>query len=156
MKVIVAEYDKEWPRLFDHERDLLLKVFGETAVRIEHIGSTSVPGLAARPIIDVMAGLQDFANVDSLVPKVEDLGYVYIREYEDVMPDRRFFRRMQDRQDTHHIHMVEIGSEFWERHLLFRDYLRENPETADEYALLKKSLASRQWKDANNYVDAKT
>jgi GrpB-like predicted nucleotidyltransferase (UPF0157 family) len=156
MKVAVVEYNKEWPKLFDQERNLLLTELGKTAVCIEHIGSTSVPGLAARPVIDIMAGLRDFAEADSLVPKVTDLGYTYIREYEDVIPNRRFFRKTQNGKDTHHIHMVEIGSEFWERHLLFRDYLKENPETATEYALLKKKLARHQWKDTNDYAEAKT
>jgi GrpB-like predicted nucleotidyltransferase (UPF0157 family) len=103
-----------------------------------------------------MVGLRNFAEADSLVPKVVDLGYIYIREYEDVIPDRRFFRKMQNGKDTHHIHMVETGCEFWERHLLFRDYLRESPETAAEYALLKRRLARHQWKEANDYVEAKT
>jgi GrpB-like predicted nucleotidyltransferase (UPF0157 family) len=156
MNVIVVEYDKEWPKLFDRERDSLLKALGKTVVCIEHIGSTSVPGLAARPVIDIMVGLQNFAEADSLVPKVVDLDYIYIREYEDVMPDRRFFRKMQNGKDTYHIHMVETGGKFWERHLLFRDYLRENLETAAKYTLLKKKLVRHQWKDANDYVDAKT
>ncbi len=158
MKVAVVEYDKEWPKLFDQERNLLLTALGKTAVCIEHVGSTSVPGLAARPVIDIMVGLQDFADADSFVPKVVDLGYTYIREYDDVIPDRRFFRKMQNGKDTHHIHMVEIGGEFWERHLLFRDYLRANPKISAEYALLKKRLARHQWKDTdtNDYVEAKT
>jgi len=156
MKVAVIEYNKKWPKLFNQERNLLLKALGKAAICIEHIGSTSVPSLAARPVIDIMAGLRDFADADSLVPKVVDLGYTYIREYENVMPNRRFFRKMQNGKDTHHIHMVEIGGEFWERHLLFRDYLRENPKIAAEYALLKKKLARHQWKDANDYAEAKT
>jgi len=156
MKVTVFEYDKEWPKLFEQEQNLLLEALGKTAVCIEHIGSTSVPGLAARPVIDIMVGLRNFAEADSLVPKAVDLGYIYIREYEDVIPDRRFFRKMQNRKDTHHIHMVETSGEFWERHLLFRDYLRENPKIAAEYALLKKKLARHQWKDTNDYAEAKT
>jgi len=156
MKVIVVEYNKEWPKLFDKEQDLLWKTLSETVVCIEHIGSTSVPGLAAKPVIDIMIGLRNFAEADGLVPKVVDLGYIYIRKYEDVMPYRRFFQKMQNGKYTHHIHMVEINHEFWERHLLFRDYLRKNPKTAGEYALLKKKLAKRQWKDTNDYTDAKT
>ncbi len=115
-----------------------------------------MPGLAGKPVIDVMIGLRNFADADSLVPKVVALGYTYIPEYEDVMPERRFFKKIQSGKITHHIHMVEINSPFWERHLLFRDYLRENPEVATEYGLLKKELAKCQWKDTNDYAEAKT
>ena len=125
-------------------------------VRIEHIGSTSVCGLISKPIIDIMVGLRDFGGADSLVVSIVDLGYTYCPQYEDVMPNRRFFKKQNDVSATHHVHMVEIGSEFWGRHLLFRDYLRGNPAMAEEYALLKKELAKREWEDMNEFASAKT
>ena len=155
MKITIVEYRPEWRKLFDEEKELLGAVLGITA-KVEHIGSTSVDGLAAKPIIDIMIGLEDFSIADNIVPKIEALGYDYIQKYEVVMPLRRYFVKNEHEMRTHHIHMVETGSEFWERHLLFRDYLRENPDIANEYAALKKSLAGREWKDGNEYADAKT
>lgn len=156
MKVTIVEYSQQWPKLFEQERNLLLSTLGEPVARIEHIGSTSVPRLASKPIIDIMVGLNDFDIADSLVPGVKELGYTYIPKYEDVMPDRRFFRKLQHNNVTHHVHMVKIDSTFWERHLLFRDYLRANPQVAVEYALLKKELALRDWNDSNDFAEAKT
>jgi len=156
MKVTIVEYRPEWQRLFEREKELLQNVLGRDTTIIEHIGSTSVIGLAAKSIIDIMVGLHEFSIANSLVPKIKALGYDYIPEYEDTLPYRRFFSKKVQETATHHIHMVEIGSEFWERHLLFRNYLRENPQVAKEYASLKKELAEREWLDTNEYADAKT
>ena len=156
MKVTVVEYNQKWPRLFEQERDSLLTVLAKTVAGIEHVGSTAVPGLAARPVIDIMIGLYNFSEADGLVQKVVALDYTYIPEYESVMPNRRFFKKIQNGKITHHIHMVEINSEFWKRHLLFRDYLRENREVAKKYGLLKEELAKQEWKDTNDYAEAKT
>ncbi len=142
--------------MFEEEKQLLQAVLGEGSVEVEHIGSTAVNGLAAKPIIDIMIGLPDFSVADKLVPRIEALGYEYIKKYEDEMPFRRFFVKNRKGIRTHHIHMVEINSEFWGRHLLFRDYLRQNPEIMNEYAALKKQLAEREWVDVNEYADAKT
>lgn len=156
MKVSIVEYHPEWRKMFEDEKRALQTALGEIPARIEHIGSTAVAGLAAKPIIDLMVGLEDFSIADSVVPKIEALGYEYIQKYEDVMPFRRFFIKEQDGIRTHHIHMVGIGGEFWERHILFRDYLREHPDVAEQYASLKKELAEREWEDVNDYADAKT
>lgn len=156
MKVTVVEYRPEWREMFEDEERILQTVLGDIRARIEHVGSTAVAGLAAKPVIDLMVGLEDFSIADEVVPQIEALGYEYIQKYEDVMPFRRFLIKEQGRVRTHQIHMVGIGSEFWERHLLFRDYLRQNPAVAKRYASLKKELAARQWKDVNEYADAKT
>jgi GrpB-like predicted nucleotidyltransferase (UPF0157 family) len=156
MKITLAEYSEDWAQLFHKERTLLKAWLGETAAAVEHIGSTSVKGLAAKPIIDIMVGLNDFAVADFMVPKVVALGYDYIARYNDLMPYRRFLVREVKQVRTHQIHMVEIYSEFWNRHLLFRDYLRANPAVMNSYAALKKQLAKRDWKDVNEYADAKT
>ncbi len=142
--------------MFEEERQSLQAALVEASAEVEHIGSTAVVGLAAKPVIDIMVGLPDFSVADKLVPTIEALGYEYIKKYEDEMPFRRYFVKDRDGVRTHQIHMVEVGGEFWRRHLLFRDYLRQNPETADEYAALKKQLAGREWADVNEYADAKT
>ena len=129
---------------------------GEGASEIEHIGGNAVNGLAAKPVIDIMIGLSDFSVADKPVPKIETLSYKYIKKYENEMPLRRYFVKNLNGVRTHQIHMVEINSEFWRRHLVFRDYLRQNPEMANDYAALKKQLARREWADVNEYADAKS
>ncbi len=156
MKIILSEYDSQWPVLFEREKEKLLSVIGNLNPTIEHVGSTSVPDLLAKPIIDIMAGVPDFSCADDLVLKIQDLGYTYISRYEDEMPYRRFFKKPESNIVTHHIHMVEINSDFWIRHLLFRDYLRENQVTALKYADLKRQLAQKEWEDSNDYADAKS
>ena len=156
MKITIAEYSSMWRELFAREKKLLKAVIGETVGIIEHVGSTSVVGLAAKPIIDIMIGLYDFSVANNLVPEIEALGYEYVPEYEAVMPDRRYFKKRVGGTSTHHLHMVEVGGEFWQRHLRFRDFLRANPGVATEYAALKKKLAALEWNDKNEYTDAKT
>lgn len=156
MKVTITEYSPVWRELFEQEKNLLEGIVEEAVGIIEHVGSTSVVGLAAKPIIDIMIGLRDFSVANNLVPEIEALGYAYVPEYEDVMPDRRYFKKLADGTSTHHIHMVEMGGEFWRRHLLFRDFLRANPDVATEYAVLKKRLAQLEWNDKDEYTDAKT
>ncbi|MBS1809906.1 MAG: GrpB family protein [Acidobacteria bacterium] len=156
MKVEIAEYNPDWPAIFAREKADLLRALRLDGVCIEHFGSTSVIGLAAKPVIDVIVGLPDFALADGFVPNIEALGYDYIAKYNAVMPFRRFFQKRPDGIATHNLHMVETGCEFWERHLLFRDYLRSHPETAMGYAAHKKELALREWQDVNDYANAKT
>jgi GrpB-like predicted nucleotidyltransferase (UPF0157 family) len=156
MKITIAEYTEAWAERFRIEKQALAESLGGEALAIEHIGSTSVQGLAAKPVIDIMVGLGDFAAADSLVPKIVALGYEYVARYNAIMPYRRFFIRDAEALRTHQIHMVEMRGEFWDRHLLFRDYLRANPEVMQEYAALKKRLAAREWQDVNEYADAKT
>jgi GrpB-like predicted nucleotidyltransferase (UPF0157 family) len=155
MRIVLAAADPSWPLLFAEERERLRSALADTAV-IEHIGSTSVPCLIAKPVLDILIGLDEFSSADELVPKIVALGYRYFPEYESEMPYRRFFTRDLDTVRTHHIHMVQRGGDFWDRHLLFRDYLRENPSAAREYARLKIDLATRDWKDGNEYASAKT
>ncbi len=156
MKVSICEYRPQWQKMFEEEQQLIQAVLGDVSAKVEHIGSTAVKGLAAKPIIDIMIGLEDFSIADRLVPQIEALGYEYFKKYEDEMPYRRYFAKNLRDLRTHQIHMVEIGSEFWARHLFFRDYLRKNPDAVEKYAALKKQLAEGEWEDVNEYADAKT
>ena len=155
MKVVLSEYDPIWPELFKQEKQILFANLSSVYPIIEHIGSTAVPDLLAKPIIDIMIGLADFKVADSLIPLIQELGYTYFDQYEDVMPHRRFFKKLYDGIATHHIHIVEVDSKFWIRHLLFRDYLRRNQAIALEYAELKQNLAQDEWEDSNDFADAK-
>lgn len=158
MKVTIVEYRPEWRRMFEDEKRILQAALRGVPAEIEHIGSTAVEGLAAKPIIDIMVGLEEFAIADPLVPKIEALAYEYIKRYEDVMPFRRFFIKEEAGRllRTHQIHMVERGTEFWERLILFRDYLRQNRSVSARYASLKEELAKCEWADVNEYAEAKT
>jgi len=142
MRIKIVDYNSDWTNRFRQERELLLEALGQVEASVEHIGSTAVPGLAAREIIDIMIGLRDFAQADDLVSKIITLDYTYVPEYEDVMPYRRFFRKIQNGRVTNHIHMVEVDKTFWQKHLSFRDYLRHNPEAVARYALLKRLFSA--------------
>jgi GrpB-like predicted nucleotidyltransferase (UPF0157 family) len=142
--------------MFEKESGRLLETLSADGIVIEHIGSTAVPGLEAKPIIDIMIGLPDFGRADAFVPLIQGLGYEYIQKYEDEMPFRRFLYLDEDGGRRVNIHMVGINSPFWKRHLMFRDYLRQNPTVREEYHRLKLDLAAREWTDRNDYAQAKT
>jgi GrpB-like predicted nucleotidyltransferase (UPF0157 family) len=148
--IIIAAYDPAWRERFDDERAILLRACESDAfVRIEHVGSTSVPGLAAKPIVDIMPGVRSLDAFAPLIPRVESLAYEYVPEYEhdgpagEGMPERRYFRKDVGGERAFHLHVVETGGEFWRRHLLFRDYLRAHPDAAREYERLKRDIAAR-------------
>jgi GrpB-like predicted nucleotidyltransferase (UPF0157 family) len=137
----VVDYDPSWPRRYEEERDRIAAALGESVVAIEHVGGTAVPGLPAKPVIDIMVGVADIERAGPAVAGLINLGYQYVPEFESELPERRYFRR--GTPETHHVHMVAVSSDFWEEHLLFRDYLRSHPQAAEEYGKLKRGLASR-------------
>jgi GrpB-like predicted nucleotidyltransferase (UPF0157 family) len=149
--VVVVDYDPHWQRMFEHERDRILTVLGYKVAAIEHIGSTAVVGLGAKPIIDIMIGLRALANAEPCISGLTSIGYNYRPENEHVFPERRFFDR-----PSYHLHMVVVSSDFWRWHIVFRDYLRIRPEKAREYLELKKELASKYQVDREGYTSAKT
>ncbi|KMQ51358.1 hypothetical protein CHISP_1841 [Chitinispirillum alkaliphilum] len=150
------EYQKEWKALFETEKASIIRAITDDSAWVEHIGSTSVPELAAKPIIDIMIGLKGFATADDFVLSLQDIGYRYISEFETSFPERKFLVKAQDGVSTHHIHMVEYGSHFWRRHILFRDYLINNQMAKEQYESLKRDLALKEWEDGNEYASAKT
>ncbi len=152
--ILIVDYDPRWPAMFQAERALLERTVGGVFVAIEHVGSTSVPGLGAKPIIDALAAVRKLDDVMTCIDALAGIGYTYVPEYEAGLPERRYFRKGAPR--THHLHVVEPASEFWTRHLLFRDYVRAHPETAREYERLKRDLAARYGRDRDGYSDAKT
>lgn len=156
-KIEIAAYDPRWPQMFEAEKTRILDAVGPWIVQIEHMGSTSVPGLGAKPIIDMMIGVRTLAEADAhCIQPIEALGYEYISLFESEMPERRYFRRHNSAGvRTHQIHLVAFGGPFWERHLAFRDYLRAHPEEARAYEALKRELAPK-FSDVNDYAEAKT
>ena len=152
--VVIADYNPGWPRMYEEERDRVVAAIGEWLVDIQHVGSTSVPGLAAKPVVDIMPGLRTLDDAEQIIAPLEALGYEHVPASQDDIPDRRYFRRGIPR--LYHIHAVEAGGDFWKRHIAFRDYLRAHPETAAEYADLKRQIAAQYGSDRLGYVNAKT
>ena len=152
--VRLVSYDPAWPGLFAAEQrrlGVILNVEG-IALTIEHTGSTSVPGLAAKPILDILAGAPDATSLARAIDTLQRADYIY--RGEQGIPGRHFFRRGIPRQ--YHIHLTLTGSDFWRDHLLFRDHLRANPDVAAEYAALKQELAKRYPFDRESYIEGKT
>ena len=146
--IVIADYDPAWRDRFEYERAMLYAACGRDAfMRIEHVGSTAVPGLAAKPIVDMMPGVRSLDAFAQLIPSIESLGYEYVPAFERDspagagMPFRRYFRKDLDGVRAFHLHCVEVGSEFWRDHLLFRNWLRFHSDDVDAYASLKRRLA---------------
>lgn len=150
--IVVVPYDPAWPRLFREEAARFRAVLGDVAVRIDHIGSTAVPGLAAKAIIDVQISVAALDPVDVFRLPLERLGYVFRADN----PERtkRYFREPPGTRRTH-VHVRQRGSWNEQFALLFRDYLRTHPAAASRYADLKWALARRYGADRQSYVDAK-
>lgn len=152
-KVRVVPYQSTWPRLFASEADRLQQHFARDGlpVLIEHTGSTAVPGLAAKPILDILAGYPQGAAVAAYIGVLTRADYVH-RETQEI-PGREFFRRGNPR--AYHVHLAAIDSAFWRDHLTFRERLRADDALRDTYAALKRDLAARYPQDREAYLAAK-
>lgn len=152
--VRLVPYDPSWPGLFTAEQRRLNAILLQdgVALAIEHTGSTSIPGLAAKPILDILAGAPDPAALARAIDTLQRADYIY--RGEQGIPGRHFFRRGNPRQ--YHVHLTLTGSDFWRDHLLFRNCLRANSEVAAEYAAIKHELAKRYPFDRESYIDGKT
>ncbi len=179
MKIKFEEYNTEWTIEFDKLKAELLELISFLNPKIEHIGSTSVEGLSAKPIIDILVGLKREKDLDKTVKPLIDYGYIHYDIYNEDMPYRRFFVKHKmgysnpsipriimkaDQVPTSteehnnrltHIHILPIDSKHWTRHVAFRDYLRDNPQIKTEYQRLKEELKSKEWRNGNEYNDAK-
>jgi len=151
-RVIIVPYDPRWPKLFLQLGAALRKALGETAVRIDHIGSTSIPGLDAKPIIDIQISVISFEPLDSYRIPMEKLGHAFRADN----PDRtkRYFREAPGQRRTH-IHVRRAGSWAEQSALLFRDYLRAHAEDARRYAILKYHLSEKYGEDRLGYTEGK-
>jgi GrpB-like predicted nucleotidyltransferase (UPF0157 family) len=154
--IVIEDYNPIWPELYQIESRRIRDALGDLLIAIEHVGSTSVPGLAAKPRIDIMPAVAHEDDLDRTIEPMTSLGFEYISKFEDMMPYRRLFsREPKDNLIAVNIHTVAIDSEFRERHLLFRDYLRRNPKVAEEYARVKRELAPK-FTVTSDYAEAKS
>jgi GrpB-like predicted nucleotidyltransferase (UPF0157 family) len=149
---VLANYSTEWPSRFDREADRIRAALGDRALRIEHVGSTSVPGLVAKPIIDILLVVANSADEQSYVPALEAAGFrLRIRE-----PEWHEHRLLRSPGLDINLHVFTAGSIEIERLLLLRDRLRSHPEERQLYAEAKQQLANRTWKYVQDYADAKS
>ena len=153
--ITIEPYNPSWPVFYVKEKSRILETIGEMVVDIDHIGSTAVPGLSAKPIIDIMAGLRGSSDAEVCLPLLGELGY------DDVTPepeeDDWFYCLGKGSHSIgYHLHLVKAGSQFQERHILFRDYLRTNQEDARRYQVLKERLAFEYRDMREEYTNAKT
>jgi GrpB-like predicted nucleotidyltransferase (UPF0157 family) len=147
-RIEVVPWDRRWPDRFERERRTIVSALGERARRVEHIGSTAVPGLAAKPIVDIQLSVADVDDDPSFVPALEDAGYILrVRE-----PGHRMLRTAA--LDVH-MHVCSLGSDWEERHLLFRDWLRQSADDRRRYEEVKRELARRDWPTMDDYAEAK-
>jgi GrpB-like predicted nucleotidyltransferase (UPF0157 family) len=154
--IVIVAYDPAWKALFEEERTKLAALLGALVVAIEHVGSTAVPGLAAKPIIDLMVGVRSLTEAKcQCVESLQAAGYAYLPEYQSWLPGELFFRKGVSGRWTHHAHVMEPSNPGWRRRLLFRDYLRGHPDSAEAYAKLKRDLAAAFKDDIAAYRNAK-
>jgi GrpB-like predicted nucleotidyltransferase (UPF0157 family) len=158
-RVTLSPPDPRWPSQFVAEKARLAEALAPYALTIEHVGSTAVPGLAAKPTIDIIVGIYRLSDAPVCIVRMQRIGYEYIAAFEKDIPERRYFRMQtegaKEGEDRFHVHMVEVGSDFFERDLLFRDYLRSHAQAAREYEALKHDLADRVGHDRDAYTDGK-
>lgn len=159
--VKLVKYNPKWAKLFEKEKQLIRRTFGDTIIAIEHVGSTAILGILAKPIIDMNIGVKSLVVARSMKGKFEKLGY----EYRPFIPGRtkkrlevkgqELYVKGPEAKRTHHAHVTVYGSDYWKRDLLFRDYLRENPSRAQRYSKLKKDLAEKYASDRELYTKHK-
>jgi GrpB-like predicted nucleotidyltransferase (UPF0157 family) len=154
----IAPYDPAWAVAFDVERDRLARALGPLARRIDHNGSTSIPGLAAKPIIDIQISVEALQPLDAYRRPLNTLGYAHVPDPDDAVCP--FFHQPQSWPHTHHVHVVQHGGEEERRTLAFRDYLRDHADVRRAYAELKEQLAPQfsaaDFSSREAYADAKT
>jgi GrpB-like predicted nucleotidyltransferase (UPF0157 family) len=149
--VRLVPFNAEWQRLFEEEKALLQAAVGRCVLTIQHVGSTAIPEMVAKPIIDIGIAVARFEEARALIAPIEQLGYKYRGELG--IPRRHYFVKGDPR--THHIHMVEVDSRDWINQLFFRDTLIRRPALAKEYAALKVGLAQRHPNDREAYLEGK-
>lgn len=179
MKITLEKYNSEWTHMFEEVKADLDRLLGFLTVEIEHIGSTSVEGLSAKPILDVLVGVSEESELAYTILPLTGNNYVYYQVYNGDMPYRRFFVKhivdpevlfvptvIEDQENipsstwehSHriaHIHILQYNSVHWIRHIAFRNYLRTYPEVRERYQSLKEALSGREWSDGNEYNAAK-
>jgi GrpB-like predicted nucleotidyltransferase (UPF0157 family) len=151
--VRIVAYDPAWPALAEAELGRIEEALGSVAVRLEHVGSTAVPGLSAKPILDLQLSVAAIDARERYAEPLARLGYVFVPAPES--PDYHFFAKPPQRPRTHHLHVCQAGTEHELRHVAVRDFLRAHADEAARYAALKRRLVARHPHDRLAYMDGK-
>ena len=151
--VQILPYDPQWAHEYEFEKQRLMTALGNTIIAIEHVGSTAVPGLAAKPLIDIVAAIDSFERLPAIIHALTAMGYEHMPER--ISNERAFFPKGPRQRRTHHLSFVLQGSDAWRQTITFRDYLRQHPERRNAYAALKQQLASAHADDRYAYTAAK-
>ncbi len=150
----MVNYDLLWPQMFKEEKKILTAALGERLLEVEHVGSTSIAGLAAKPIIDMIGAVDSFDHLDYFIEQLQKLGYEYMPNR--MFDNRKFFPKGDQSKRTHHLNLViKNDPEQWNNIILFRNYLRQNSLARDQYAKLKQELACKYADDRYAYSKAK-
>ncbi len=152
-KILVVYYDPSWVKDFAREAEKLSQILGDQLVSMHHIGSTAIPGMYAKPIIDILAETGDISRIDALNADFREAGYQ--PHGENGVHHRRFFTRDTNGARSHHLHVHQTGDPHIQDHLNFRDYLKAHPQAAQSYASLKRMLARRYPEKIGSYIDGK-
>ena len=178
MKIQIEEYNPDWVEQFTKLERELSSTLKLLKPKIEHVGSTSIPNLAAKPIIDILVGIQSTSDLDKTIEPMINNQYIYYEVYNKVMPQRRLYVGLKNKSDSYkfqkiyshneviphqdihdhrlsHIHIWQFGTYEWARHIAFRDYLKKHPEVKKQYEILKIKLSKKEWIDGNEYNKAK-
>jgi GrpB-like predicted nucleotidyltransferase (UPF0157 family) len=154
-EVKLHPYDASWPSKFATERERLTSLLPGVFHEVEHIGSTAVPGMHAKPVIDLLAGVESMAFAKSIAERICASGYTTSSEFNETLVDRMWFMRWADGHRTHHLHVVLQDSKVWQEHLAFRNSVRSSPSLAARYVAVKHQLAARHSTDREAYTNAK-
>jgi GrpB-like predicted nucleotidyltransferase (UPF0157 family) len=152
--VYIVDYDPRWPTHYEEESESILATMGSRIIQIDHIGSTSVPGLGAKPIIDILAGMESQEVADASLAELAGIGYVDVTP-EPEEPDWFYCLGKPPHSVGYHLHLMKHGTDFWRMHIVFRDILRANPRVAGQYLELKQALAKTHRNDRLAYTNAK-
>jgi len=149
--VRLVDYNPTWPELFRLEASRISDALAPLAPRLEHVGSTAVPGLPAKPVLDILGGYTALEDLPDIIAGLRRAGYVH--RGNQGIPGREFFRRGEPR--SYHLHLTMVGTDFWREHLDFREFLRSDASLRDAYGVLKRQLASRYPLDREAYIEGK-
>lgn len=157
---MIVDYNPRWPLIYEEEKKHILAVAGHKIIDVEHIGSTAVVNLGAKPIVDIMAGVEGISDADEVLLLLRSIGYKDVKQQ---LGDSEWYyclskviHEQEVRLQNFHLHLMKFRSETWERHIIFRDFLRNHSEVAQKYDKLKRLLAAKYCTDRESYTKAKT
>ncbi len=152
--VKLSKYNPKWKTLFEEESALIFSAAEDFIVDIQHIGSTAIPDIVAKPIIDILAAINSLSNIVKIIDPLKTIGFIY--RGEQGIPDRHLFIKGGEDYRTHHLHVVEKEHSEWAKHIIFRNYLRKHPQEAQEYSKLKQDLLKKYELDREKYTESKS